>query len=91
MMKKIIKLIQVMKKLNFYDFFFNNIYLKCCRKNKNQELINNINVIVYKYLSIDYLLYNQIKLENLFKDYQWNNPELNDIQNNKLIIKLKNI
>jgi len=79
-----------LKKLNFYDFFFNNVYLKCCRKNKNQELINNVNDIVYKYLSIDYLLYNQIKLENLFKDYQWNNPELNDIQNNKLIIKLKN-
>ena len=79
-----------LKKLNFYDFFFNNIYLKCCRKNKNQELINNVNDIVYKYLSIDYLLYNQIKLENLFKDYQWNNPELNDIQNNKLITKLKN-
>ena len=80
----------VLKKLHFYDYFFNNVYSKCCRKNKNQELINNANNILYKYLSIDALLYNQLKLENLFKDYNWNDPALNDIQNNKLIIKLKN-
>ena len=80
----------VLKKLHFYDYFFNNVYSKCCWKNKNQELINNANNILYKYLSIDALLYNQLKLENLFKDYNWNDPALNDIQNNKLIIKLKN-
>ena len=79
-----------LKKLHFYDYFFNNIYSKCCGKNKNQELINNANKIIYKYLSIDSLLYNQIKLESLFKDYKWNNPVLNNIQNNKMIIKLKN-
>jgi len=48
-----------------------------------------VNNILYKYLSIDSLLYNQIKLENLFKDYKWNNPALNEIQNNKMIMKLK--
>ena len=79
-----------LKKLHFYDYFFNNIYSKCCGKYKNQELINNANKIIYKYLSIDSLLYNQIKLESLFKDYKWNNPVLNNIQNNKMIIKLKN-
>ena len=31
-----------------------------------------------------------MKLENLFKDYKWNNSMLNDIQNNPMIIKLKN-
>ena len=41
-------------------------------------------------MSIDSLLYNQIKLENLFKDYKWNDPELNDIKNNRMIISLKN-
>ena len=79
-----------LKKLHFYDYFFNNLYSNCCKRRYNQEIINNVNNIAYKYLSVDYLLYNQIKLENLFKDYKWNNPALNDIQNNKLIIKLKN-
>ena len=47
-----------LKKLSFYDFFFNNIYSKCCKRMKNQELINMTNNIMYKYLSIDSLLYN---------------------------------
>ena len=68
----------------------NNIYCRCCRKNKKQELINTCNKIVSKYTSIDYILLNQIKLENLFKDYKWNDPSLNDIKNNELIISLKN-
>ena len=81
----------VLNKLSFYDFFFNNIYSKCCRKIRNQEIINMVNEILYKYLSIDNLLYNQIKLENLFKDYKWNNHSLDNIQNNELIKKLKKI
>ena len=80
----------ILNKLHFYDYLFNNIYSKCCKKNKKQEIINTINNIINKFLSVDYLLYNQIKLENLFKDYKWNNPELNKIQNNKMIMKLKN-
>ena len=40
-------------------------------------------------MSIDSLLYNQMKLENLFKDYNWNNPILNNIEKNELIDKLK--
>ena len=79
-----------LKQLHFYDYFFNNLYSNCCKRRYNQEIINNVNNIAYKYLSVDYLLYNQMKLENLFKDYKWNNPALNDVQNNKLIIKLKN-
>ena len=81
----------VLNKLSFYDFFFNNIYSKCCRKIRNQEIINMVNEILYKYLSIDNLLYNQLKLENLFKDYKWNNHSLDNIQNNELIKKLKKI
>ena len=80
----------VLNKLHFFDFLFNNIYFKCCKKRRNQEIINMTNDILYNYLSIDSLLYNQIKLENLLKDYKWNNKSLNDIQNNKMIIKLKN-
>ena len=44
---------------------------------------------ISKYVSIDYLLLNQIKFENLMKDYKWNNPKLNDIKKNELIYKLK--
>ena len=80
----------VLNKLPFYDFFFNNVYSKCCGKIKNQEVLNTTNEIVYKYVSIDTLLYNQLKLENLFRDYKWNNPSLKSIKNNKLIRKLKN-
>ena len=38
---------------------------------------------------MDFIIYNQMKLENLFKDYKWNNPELNTIENNKMIVDLK--
>ena len=79
-----------LKKLSFYDFFINNIYTKRCKNMKNQELINMANNIMYRYLSIDYLLYNMIKLESLFIDYKWNNPLLNNIENNNMVIKLKN-
>ena len=77
-------------KLSFFDFLYNNIYCKCCKKRRWQEIINIVNNTIYKYLSIDSLLYNQMNLENLFKDYIWNNPLLNNIQNNPMIIKLKN-
>ena len=41
--------------------------------------------------SIDKILYNQIKFENLLIDYKWNNPDLNNNDNNELIIQLKNL
>ena len=78
-----------LKKLRFIHFFLNNIYCECCSKNDTQELINICNTILSKYLSIDSIAYNQILLENLFKDYKWNNPELSNIDNNELIINLK--
>ena len=81
----------VLKKLSFFDFFFNNLYSKCCIRIKRQILIDKTNDILYKYLSADSLLCNQIKLENLFQDYKWNNSLLNDIRNNQMIIDLKNI
>ena len=80
----------ILEKLGFYQFFFNNIYCKCCKRIKNQDTINNINEIIYKYLSKDYLLYSGLLFENLLEDYKWNNPLLNDIHNNNSIIKFKN-
>ena len=76
---------RILPRLHFYDFLFNNFYTKkCCDSNKH-NFLNTCNGIVSKYNSIDYIVYNQIKLENLFKDYKWNNPRLNDIENNNLI------
>ena len=76
------------KKLNFFDFFLNNLYC-CCKKNKKQNIIHICNQIVYKYASIDILIKNQILMENFLKDYKWNNPDLNNIENNNLFIQLK--
>jgi hypothetical protein len=82
-------MIKIPPKLRFYDFFFNNIYFKkCCSSNK-QDLLSTCNEIVSKYNSVDYILYNLIKLENLLKDYKWNNPKLNDIQNNEFMNNFK--
>ena len=80
-----------LKKLRFTHFFLNNIYCNCCTKNEPQELINICNKILAKYLSFDLIAYNQILFENLLKDYKWNNPELNNLDNNNLIIELKNL
>lgn len=78
------------KKLSFAQFFLNNIYCKYCDKLYEQEIIKTCNQIISKYLSVEKLLYNQMMLENLFKDYNWNNHKLKKIDNNELIIKLKN-
>ena len=76
-------------KLSFFDFIFNNIYKKnCCLSNK-QELVSICNNLISEYYTIDNIIYNQLKLENLFKDYKWNKPELNTIENNKIINNLK--
>ena len=60
----------------------------CCLE--RQKLIYNCKGIVLNYFSVENIIYSQIMLENLLKDYKWNNKSLNDIQNNKMIIKLKN-
>ena len=77
-------------KLKFYEYIFNNVYSKCCKMN-NQNIISKCNEIISKYYSIEHILYNQLKLENLFKDYKWNDPALNNFENNELIIDLKNL
>jgi len=82
------KMIRKLPKLRFYDFFFNNIYSKCCVYIKRQKLIDACDNILYKYCSIENLVYNQIFLENLMKDYQWNNPELKSIHKNEFIKSL---
>ena len=77
-------------KFSFFDFYFNNIYCKKFHTIK-QDIISLYNEISCKYLSVDTIIYNQMMLENLFKDYKWNSPLLNSIENNELVIKLKNL
>ena len=79
-------------KLRMFDYIFNNIYCtkKCCCNYKRQMLISTSNDILGKYFSIENILYNQIMIENIIKDYKWNNHRLKSIQNNELISKLKN-
>lgn len=78
-------------KLHFFDYILNNLFCQkrsCCDYRK-QKLIWMSNKIIFKYFSVENILSNQIKLENLLKDYKWNDPGLNKIQNNELIIQLK--
>ena len=89
--KSVDKESRILPKLCFCDFLFNNIYCKQSCSSDKQEIISVCNNIISKYYSIDYIVYNQILLENLFKDYKWNNPELNTIENNIMIKEIKSI
>ena len=77
--------------LNLFDLLFNAIYDGKCCKIDIKKLILKCREIVSKYYSIEYIIYNQIKLENLLKDYRWNDPRLNNLDNNELISQLKSI
>jgi len=79
---------QRIKKMRFFDFFLNNFYF-CFKKRKQQKIIHMCNEIIYEFASIDTLIKNQILLENLIKDYKWNDPSLNNVENNNLFIQLK--
>ena len=80
-----------LRKFSFFQFFLNNIYNKSCCDINEQEIIGLINEITVKYLSIDLILYNQIMIENILKDYHWNDAKLKDINNNEDLIKLRNL
>ena len=82
---------RILPKLSFFEFYFIYIYFKICKRRKNQEIINLCDKIIFKYISIDNVLYNLIRLENLFKDYKWNNPQLNSLKNNEIIKELLEI
>ena len=74
---------------NFFYFLFHFFYSKCCGRSSNHILINSCNDIVAKYITIENILYNQMKLECLWQDYKWNNP-LNEIKHKEnLILDLK--
>ena len=79
---------KILPKLSFFDFYFNYIYCKKCKRSEKQDILNICNKIISKYNSIDFVLYNNIIFENLLKDYKWNNPSLNNLKNIALIKEL---
>ena len=80
----------ILPKQRFINFILNRLFIrKCCHSNK-QKLITLCNNIIYKYNSIEKILFNQIIFENLLIDYKWNNPKLNNILNNKTILEIRN-
>lgn len=79
---------KIVPKFHFWDYFYNNIFMKKYCSSKKQEVLNICDEIIAKYYSIDCIVYNQMRLENLFQDYKWNNEKCNNILNNKLIQEL---
>ena len=84
---------RILPKYSFIQFFLNNCYCKCCRrkKYKKQEILRLCNDTIKKYLSVDSILINQIVFENLIKYHKSNNNSLNNIDNNELILNLKEL
>jgi hypothetical protein len=84
--------IKIMPKFSFIRFFCNNLYFQnCCYKYRKQEFLHICDEILLKYMSFESILYYQMVLENMLKDYKWNQPILYNIETNELLDKLKNI
>ena len=73
----------------FLDFLVHIFYFKCCKSSTKQNLISSCNNLVAKYITIESILYNQMKLECLWKDYKWNNPQNEVNQKDSLLLDLK--
>ena len=73
----------------FFHFLFHLFYCKCCKRSSDHILINSCNNIVAKYLTIENVLYNQMKLESFWKDYKWNNSQNKIKYKEDLLLDLK--
>ena len=73
----------------FIDFLCHNLYFEFFGPSSRQALIGSCNDIVAKYITIESILYNQMKLEYLWKDYKWNNPQYEVKQKDDLILDLR--
>ena len=79
-----------LEKIIWIRYLLNNIYCSNCECN-TQDRIETCNEIIRHYMSYECILYNQLMLEQLLKDYRWNDNSLNNLVNNNLIVKLKNL
>ena len=75
--------------IKFYDFLVHKLYLKCFGHSDKQNFINSCNDVLKRYASMENLIYNQIRLESLFKDYKWNNPHYDIQEKNEFINQLQ--
>ena len=93
--------IEKQKEVKFKDIVFSSLYNcfcsceccklpSCCSRSKEQILIDKYNETLAEFYSIENIIYNQILIENLFKDYIWNDERLKDINENEKIIRLNN-
>ena len=73
----------------FFNFLLHKFYSSCCGYSSRHILINSCNDIVAKYTTIENILYNQMRLECLWKDYKWNNPQFQKKHKDDLILDLK--
>ena len=80
---------KIMKSYPRMDFVSYLFCRNCKKYQKNKKLISLSDNILFKYLSVDSVLYNQIIFDNLFKDNKWNGQNLNRIESNELMNKSK--
>ena len=73
--------------ISFFDFLFHKFCFKCFGL-KKQLMINSCDDFVAKYLTVEKLIYNQIKLEYLWKDYKWNNKKFEIKEKDDLLLDL---
>ena len=64
-------------------------YFKFFGPSNKHSLIDSCNDVVAKYITIERIIYNQMKLENLWKDYKWNNPAYEMKEKDDLLLDLK--
>ena len=75
--------------IKFFDFLFHKLYFKWFGTSRKHSLINTCNDIISKYITIEKIVYNQMKLDYLWKDYKWNNPQYEIKERDDLIKDLK--
>lgn len=80
---------RILPKRNCIDFIFNTFYCEKYGYSERQKIICYCNNLMLKHYSVEYILYNQFLMENLFEDYKWNNPKLKNILNNNSLNLIK--
>ena len=73
--------------ISFFDFLFHKLCFKCFGLKKH-IMINSCDDIVAKHLTVEKLIYNQIKLEYLWEDYKWNNKKFEGKEKDDLFLDL---
>ena len=80
----------ILPRLRFFDYIWNYIQNdRCCKTSKKQLLISSCNDAISKYYTVEDIIYNQMRLENLFRDYKWNDPNLSSINSIESVSEIK--